>query len=347
MTPACIIGISGYSGTGKTTLIEKALAELKKEGLSVGILKHTHHRLDFDIKGKDTDKFFKAGADVVFAHDLKQGFARYRKNHDDLDQALKQFPRELDLIIVEGHKHSYESRIWLRAQKQEQPGKKDISLVLDRGDSDTLKKFLEYIHCELDSVQMKRQIAAGLLIGGKSRRMGQPKALLKADGKTLVEKSFKTLKNITSKTLLLGSGQLPPSLKGESILPDVPDAAGPLAGMLSAFRWSPDSAWIISAVDMPLMSQEAWNWLLSHRRPGAWAVLPRLKGKRNVEPAGAVYEPMIFGYAESIAKSGLSSLHRISEHPKVISPVIPGSLAYAWENINTPEEWEKVLAGER
>lgn len=342
MTTACIIGLSGYSGTGKTTLLEKALSVLKKEGLSVGILKHAHHRLDFDTKGKDTDRFFKAGADVVLAHDLKQGFARYRKNYDDIDQALKQFPRGLDLIIVEGHKNSHESRVCLKAKKEELPAKKDIALVLDKSDPDCLKKLLEYIHAELNSVHMKREIAAGLLIGGKSSRMGRPKSLLKKDGKTLVERNYALLSEIADEAVLLGAGLLPLTMTELKKLSDISGVHGPLAGMLSAFRWAPDRTWIISAVDMPLMRKEAWQWLLEQRKPGVWAVLPRVKGKRNVEPTGAVYEPMIFDYVESIAESGVSSLQKITEHPKVISPVIPDHLVAAWKNINTLKEWNDV-----
>lgn len=344
MTAACVIVISGYSGSGKTTLIEKALPALKKEGLSVGILKHAHHPLEFDIKGKDTDKFYKAGSDFVFAHDPEQGFARYKKQYGDLDQALEEFPRGLDLIIVEGHKNSTGLRVWLKTGQEERVRKKDIALVLDRSDPGCLKKFLAHIQTELSSAQMKREIAAGLLIGGKSRRMGRPKSLLKKGGKTLIERNYELLSEISDEALLLGTGLLPLSVEGVKRLPDVKGVPGPMAGMLSAFRWAPDRTWIISAVDMPLMRNEAWQWLIDQRKPGVWAVMPRLKGTRAVEPTGAVYEPMIFDYVESIAKSGVSSLHRISEHPKVISPVIPESLASAWGNINTPEEWTRVRA---
>jgi len=77
MNSTCMIGIAGYSGTGKTTLIEKILPELKKQGLNIGIIKHIHHKLAIDVKGKDTDRFSRAGADFVLAHDAQQGFARY------------------------------------------------------------------------------------------------------------------------------------------------------------------------------------------------------------------------------------------------------------------------------
>jgi molybdopterin-guanine dinucleotide biosynthesis protein MobB len=104
MHPVCIVGIAGYSGSGKTTLIRNILPELKKQGLSVGVIKHVHHKLNIDVRGKDTDHFYRAGADFVFAHDAVQGFARYRSGEGTFTDLIKHIPAELDLIIVEGHK---------------------------------------------------------------------------------------------------------------------------------------------------------------------------------------------------------------------------------------------------
>jgi molybdopterin-guanine dinucleotide biosynthesis protein MobB len=343
MTSQCIIGISGYSGSGKTTLIEKALAELRKEGLSVGILKHSCG-LTIDSKDKDTARFYKAGADFVFAHDPHQGFARHRHEELDLIDALRHFPRGLDLIIVEGYKNSPVSRIWIKTRKAEHTKKSGSSMVLYGKAPDSLNTLIEYIHRKLEDFHSKRPVKAGLLVGGMSRRMGRSKAQLKIKNETLVERSYKTLKKVSIQTVLLGSARLPDSLKKVPSLLDVPELDGPMAGMLSAFRWDPDSSWIISAVDMPFMNKDAWDWLLGQRRPGVWAVLPRIKGLRGVETTGGCYEPMIFEYIESNAKKGICKLQLLSRHPKVIKPIIPESLVSAWRNFNTAAEWKEALA---
>ncbi len=346
MNSICTVGIAGYSGSGKTTLIRKILPELKKEGLSVGVLKHIHHKLSVDIKGKDTDHFYRAGADVVFAHDSQQGFARYRDSNKPLADLIGKFPAALDLIIVEGHKDIFVQGVWLEAKA---PGRKidgsgpGSRSIVFRDDPEYHLKVLAYIHNELKRHHSERPLNAGLLIGGKSIRMGRPKALLELKGKTLAERSADILSCLSEKTVLLGSGVIPESLNSMDRLPDVTDASGPLAGMLSAFRWSAKSAWIISSVDMPFMQKEAWNWLLSNRKPGVWAVLPRIRGSRGVETMGAVYEPMIFDYIESLASQGTAKLQEVTCHPKVITPIIPKSLAYAWSNVNTHSEWERAV----
>lgn len=347
MKSACIIGIAGYSGSGKTTLIRKILPELKKQELAVGVLKHIHHKLNIDIEGKDTDRFYRAGADYVLAHDEQQGFARYRSKGKTLDDLIKIFPAALDLIIVEGHKDINLPGIWLETKSsrgetgESAHGNKVIIL---RDDPEYYHKAFTHILRELESFHRQCPVKTGLLIGGKSTRMGMPKALLKIQGRSLASRSYATLSAVSEQTVLLGSGQLPGSLHTADRLADVPVAEGPLAGMLSAFRWAPESVWIISSVDMPLMNKEAWQWLLSQRKPGIWAVLPRIRGSRGVETTGAVYEPKIFGHIESLAAEGITSLQNIAKHEKVLTPVIPEALCCAWSNVNTPAEWKRILS---
>lgn len=346
MNSTCVIGIAGYSGSGKTTLIEKILSELKRQGFCVGLIKHIHHNLAIDVKGKDTDRFFRAGADLVFAHDAQQGFMRLRHQKGNLLEATGKFPSELDLIIVEGHKDLDIPGIWLEKKPPlEKGGKRDYGKkkVVFRDDPAYLDKVLTHLHEEIERFHAQRIIHAGLLIGGKSIRMGRPKALLKRGGITLAERSFKILSEVSQNTMLLGSGVLPECLDAAERLPDIEGLHGPLAGMLSAFRWAPQSAWLISSVDMPLMHKDAWQWLLDQRKPGTWAVLPKIRGSRGVETTGAVYEPMIFGYVETLARKGIMSLQAIVRHPKVLTPVIPKTLAQAWQNVNTVADWKKLL----
>ncbi|MDA8084025.1 MAG: molybdopterin-guanine dinucleotide biosynthesis protein B [Nitrospiraceae bacterium] len=346
MTSACIIGIGGYSGAGKTTLIEKALPLLRGRGLSVGVLKHTsHHALSADTPGKDTDRFYKAGADFVAGQDTAQWFGRRPLDSGSLQEGLSLFPLALDLILVEGHKGSDVPRIWLDAEGSGSEGLPDAGAVrarIEREDPLYLDKFLEYVTRELDAHLVSRPVFAGLLIGGKSSRMGRPKTMLEIGGRTLAEQMVGTLSLVASRTVLLGNSQLADSLVVADRIPDIQETEGPLAGMLSAFRWAPRSAWIISSVDMPLMHEKAWRWLLAQRRPGTWAVMPQIQGSGIVEAAGACYEPMLFDYAESIALKRLPRLQELARHPKVLRPVIPPELAPAWKNVNTPDEWAEV-----
>jgi molybdopterin-guanine dinucleotide biosynthesis protein MobB len=344
----CVIGIGGYSGYGKTTLIEEIVPGLRREGLSVGVLKHTsHHFLSLDTEGKDTERFYRAGADFVFAHDSHQGFARCRLEDARLPEALVHFPRGLDVVLVEGHKNSDIPGIWIlpgRKKTGEQEVPRRLSKqVISRDDPKYLEKVMEYIHLEIGRFHSGRTVMAGLLVGGKSLRMGKAKTLLRIGKETFGERSFNTLAGVAARTLLLGAAELPGPLRFAERLPDATGVEGPMAGVLSAFRWAPGSTWLISAVDMPFMDRAAWEWIMGQRKPGVWAVLPLLKSGAKAETMAACYEPMIFGHVEFLAKNGIRTLQKLTHHPKVITPIVPESLSHAWKNVNTANEWEEAL----
>ena len=46
-----VLGFAAYSGTGKTTLIEKLVVSLKAHGLRIAVVKHDAHRIDIDKEG--------------------------------------------------------------------------------------------------------------------------------------------------------------------------------------------------------------------------------------------------------------------------------------------------------
>ena len=102
-----VIGIAGYSNSGKTTLIEKVIPLLVDEGLRVSLIKHAHHAFDVDTPGKDSWRHRKAGCTEV----LVSSPTRWALMHEmrgapesTLQEQLKRFA-PCDLVIVEGYKN--------------------------------------------------------------------------------------------------------------------------------------------------------------------------------------------------------------------------------------------------
>lgn len=113
-----ILGFAAYSGTGKTTLLEQLLPRLRAHGLHLAVVKHTHHDLDIDHPGKDSDRLRKAGAlqTLVASHKrwaliTEVATPADEPKLDDLLLALDQ--ARLDLILVEGFKHEAYPRVEL------------------------------------------------------------------------------------------------------------------------------------------------------------------------------------------------------------------------------------------
>lgn len=98
-----LVAIVGNSDTGKTTLIEKLVPELKKRGYSVGTIKHTHHGFTMDQAGKDTYRHQAAGADTVVAVSPRRIAIVKTSTQNSLEAALP-FLEDRDVILVEGFK---------------------------------------------------------------------------------------------------------------------------------------------------------------------------------------------------------------------------------------------------
>lgn len=61
-----IICVVGRSKSGKTTLLEKLIPELKRRGYRVATIKHhSHPGFEIDVPGKDTWRHAQAGSDHV------------------------------------------------------------------------------------------------------------------------------------------------------------------------------------------------------------------------------------------------------------------------------------------
>ena len=60
-----VIGLAGWSGAGKTTLIVKLIPFLRERGFTLSTLKHAHHAFDVDQPGKDSYLHREAGAQEV------------------------------------------------------------------------------------------------------------------------------------------------------------------------------------------------------------------------------------------------------------------------------------------
>ena len=97
-----VVGFAAYSGTGKTTLIEKLLRSLKEKGLRVAVVKHNAHDFEMDQEGKDSWRFIQAGADVMLISSTRKTALIEQRQHS-LRENLSMI-RDVDLILVEGYK---------------------------------------------------------------------------------------------------------------------------------------------------------------------------------------------------------------------------------------------------
>ena len=118
-----IISIVGKSNSGKTTLIEKLVPELKQRGLKVGTIKHDVHGFELDQEGKDTWRHAQAGVDtVVISSPQKAACIKQVDIELTLDELVCQFLADMDVVLTEGYKRQDKPKIEIyRAELGEEP----------------------------------------------------------------------------------------------------------------------------------------------------------------------------------------------------------------------------------
>jgi len=114
LAPACravtmrIFGFAGWSGSGKTSLIELLVPRLRARGLTVSLVKHAHHAFDVDRPGKVSYRHRSAGCTEV----LVSSAVRWALMHElrgapelTLEAALGRLS-PCDLVLIEGYKRA-------------------------------------------------------------------------------------------------------------------------------------------------------------------------------------------------------------------------------------------------
>ncbi len=99
-TEQVIVSVTGWSGSGKTTWLERLLPELSMRGIRTAVVKHDAHDFQVDREGKDTWRMAQAGAAVTgIVSGYKAALMEYRP------VALERFIGKIenvDLVILEG-----------------------------------------------------------------------------------------------------------------------------------------------------------------------------------------------------------------------------------------------------
>lgn len=114
-----VFSFVAFSGTGKTTFLERLIPELKRLQLRVAVLKHDAHDFDIDVPGKDTHRMTDAGADVVM---ITSGtHAAVMENRRVEPEELIEKLTCVDMVITEGYKSGHWPKILLYRQAVGKP----------------------------------------------------------------------------------------------------------------------------------------------------------------------------------------------------------------------------------
>lgn len=107
-----VFGVIGWKNSGKTSLMERLVAEITGRGFSVSTVKHVHHSVDLDQPGKDSFRHRAAGArEVVLASaDRFALMVEHRGPEPELPAVLARLA-PVDLVLVEGYKRDAHPKV--------------------------------------------------------------------------------------------------------------------------------------------------------------------------------------------------------------------------------------------
>ncbi len=104
-----VVSIVAKSGTGKTTLLEKLIAEMKQRGFRVAAIKHDAHRFNIDHEGKDSWRLTAAGADTMLVtspEKLAMVKQYVKEDEPSLAESVATYCSDVDIVLTEGFKKS-------------------------------------------------------------------------------------------------------------------------------------------------------------------------------------------------------------------------------------------------
>ncbi len=178
--------------------------------------------------------------------------------------------------------------------------------------------------------------------------MGRDKAALTLDGESLLDRACRIVRPHVRVLAVVGAS--PSSVKpapAELHLRDIPCVRGPIAGIVAALEHDPRADWLVLGCDMPAVGAAAIEWLIGHHRSAAAsrpdATLAQLPDRDRPEPLLAIYAPSSAPALRNAVAGGGSALQAALGAMRCAVHEPPGQIARCWLNVNTPEDWRKLL----
>lgn len=191
-------------------------------------------------------------------------------------------------------------------------------------------------------------IAAALLAGGASRRMGRDKAGLEVEGVLLWKRQVGVLQSVRPRELFIsGAPQGPYAGCGIPLVCDAVPRLGPLAGLAAGLREIEGRLpfLLVLAVDLPAMEGGYLRALAEKAVGEGIGLIPECDGE--LEPLAAIYPVAFLAFAEAGLASGRRSVRsavREAIRGGILraEPVAPFARAL-FKNINLPADYAALV----
>lgn len=189
-----------------------------------------------------------------------------------------------------------------------------------------------------------KSIAAFILAGGRSSRMGADKAFLELAGKPLIVRAVEVAREAVPEVKIVGDRRKFAAFG--PVIEDVYRDRGPLGGIHAALTSSAAEWNLILGVDLPFVPAQFLKYLLMRAESsGATVTVPSVGG--YFQPLCAVYSKAFLLYAEHALSAGKNKIDQLFREVTLCSVSeedlnANGFGASIFRNLNTPEEWQSA-----
>ena len=186
-------------------------------------------------------------------------------------------------------------------------------------------------------------VLGAVLAGGRSTRMGTPKALVELAGRVLISYPLAALTEAGFEAIVVAKPDSPlPPLECR-VVREPAEPVHPLCGVVAALGAAEDRAVIALGCDMPLVPPTLLVWLATL---DADAAVPELGGR--MQPLLARYEPIVAPALEAAIKRGDSATDAVAGlDPRVLTEAELsrfGNPELIALNVNTSADLERAAA---
>jgi molybdopterin-guanine dinucleotide biosynthesis protein A len=338
-----IIHIVGKKRSGKTDLMVGLIKALSSKGYKVVAVRHSSHEHAVDKEGTDTSRYKQAGA---------KGTALVTASETNLFISADKWEEKVsvletafcgaDLVLMEGGIKNGEYKIEVVKEGDSLLCKGDEGLMaVVGGRSEAVTCFstgdTEGISDLIEGSFLVPIISAAVMAGGKSKRLGQNKALMQINGSKVVESVLNLVSPYVQKVKIITNTPEEYTWLDIETAKDIRPGCGPLSGIHSALRLSSSEYVLVVSCDIPLVGPKQIEQLVSSCRGHDITIFKH----KNFEPLCAVYR-----------RSCVDALNELIDHnecriidlfPTLDVKVIRVDDAEIFRSINTKEDYEYIV----
>ncbi len=187
------------------------------------------------------------------------------------------------------------------------------------------------------------ELTAAIIAGGKSRRFGAPKALVRLGNESLLDHALRLAGQISSRALLNYGEINIYEDKNVPLVGDVLPGCGPLGGIYSVLQ-AAQTPWVaVLPCDLPLLPAQVYRILFERRqknRPVSAC------SERGLEPLVSIWPKTLAGALEARLRKGDFALQTVIRELRGVEismpQELPGYRAEFFLNVNRKEDLEQI-----